>query len=440
MIAAWMLYATLVAGLLYAAALVLERAPVALGRPRRWVWAATIAASVALPIAVALRRAPFAGGTRVLPPEAAVAVRRTLEPIVAGGPDAPGALAALAALDAVLIGSWVAASLVLLGMLARGSRALARARARQCVARPEELGLGRHAAPLAAGAPVRLTDDVGPAVTGVLRTEILLPRWCLDLPPGELALVLAHEGEHVRAGDPRLLLAARLAAVAFPWLLPLWWQVRRLRLAVEIDCDARVLRRGFAPPGYGRLLLEVGSRRSTQRDHSREIAALAAPPSQLERRIRAMFHSNPRARWWRAAAAVAVATGLVVVACESPTPFDAESESESGAVATYEASEMPVWTLRLQEVDGTLQEKREFEASLLPLQRAPGEPGGGAPLIRQNGEVATIRLDKAELAEIERRAAAGSSQYRYRAAQTEAPPAAGTLERKKWTNELRETP
>jgi hypothetical protein len=37
---------------------------------------------------------------------------------------------------------------------------------------------------------------------------------------------------------------ALLVAVLVPWNLPVWRQLRRLRLAMEVDCDARVLRGG----------------------------------------------------------------------------------------------------------------------------------------------------------------------------------------------------
>ena len=38
-----------------------------------------------------------------------------------------------------------------------------------------------------------------------------------------------------------------MAVVLMPWNLPLWWQWRRLRFAIEVDCDARVLASGRIP-------------------------------------------------------------------------------------------------------------------------------------------------------------------------------------------------
>jgi beta-lactamase regulating signal transducer with metallopeptidase domain len=42
-----------------------------------------------------------------------------------------------------------------------------------------------------------------------------------------------------------------------PWNLALWWQLRRLCLAVEMDCDARVVSALGDARAYGALLLRV---------------------------------------------------------------------------------------------------------------------------------------------------------------------------------------
>jgi hypothetical protein len=59
------------------------------------------------------------------------------------------------------------------------------------------------------GQRVRVSAGVGPVVIGVLRPEIIVPRWVLDRSRDEQRLILAHEAEHVRAGDP--IPAARLS-------------------------------------------------------------------------------------------------------------------------------------------------------------------------------------------------------------------------------------
>ncbi|HUH12583.1 MAG TPA: M56 family metallopeptidase, partial [Longimicrobiales bacterium] len=167
------------------------------------------------------------------------------------------------------------------------------------------------------GVSVLVSPHTGPATVGVVRPEIVLPRWALALADGARRLMLAHEREHLRAGDPRLLFAGTLLAMALPWNLPLWWQLRRLRLAVELDCDARVLRAGGNAATYGNLLLEVGRRRAGVPVLS---AALAEGKSFLERRIGNLAESaGVSVR--RVVGLAAVATGLLALAVCTPDPF-----------------------------------------------------------------------------------------------------------------------
>ena len=148
------------------------------------------------------------------------------------------------------------------------------------------------------GHDVWVAPDTGPAVVGFLRSRIVLPEWVLERGDGERSMVLAHEAEHLRAADPRLLLGGLLVAAALPWNPALWWQCRRLRHAVEVDCDLRVLARGLDARAYGRLLVEVTERGTARR---LAVAALSESQSSLERRIRLMFSPKPRGWWIRAA-------------------------------------------------------------------------------------------------------------------------------------------
>jgi beta-lactamase regulating signal transducer with metallopeptidase domain len=113
--------------------------------------------------------------------------------------------------------------------------------------------------------PVLLAPAIGPAVVGALRPTIVVPEWSLDLSDEQRALMLAHEREHVRARDPLVLHAAAMVALLMPWNVAAWWLNRRLRLAVELDCDARVLAGGRDARSYGALLLDVCARRRDQR-------------------------------------------------------------------------------------------------------------------------------------------------------------------------------
>ena len=107
------------------------------------------------------------------------------------------------------------------------------------------------------GVPIVITDAAGPATVGVLRSRVLVPRWVLGLPGPQRKYVLRHEDEHRRAHDARLLFVASLPLILMPWNLALWWELRRLCLAVEMDCDNRVVAALGNPNAYGELLLKV---------------------------------------------------------------------------------------------------------------------------------------------------------------------------------------
>ncbi|HEX6071139.1 MAG TPA: M56 family metallopeptidase, partial [Longimicrobiaceae bacterium] len=176
---------------------------------------------------------------------------------------------------------------------------------------------GRWRHHVLAGRSVWVTDDIGPAVVGFLWTDVLVPAWVLRMDPEAQTLLVRHEEEHERAGDPYLLLLATVALVLVPWNPGLWWQVRRLRLAVEVDCDARVLRDRSSLRTYGRLLIEVG--RVTSRTLV-PIAPFSRSRSLLERRIRILAgpEYRPRATVLLALTAIVVLAPAAVAAIPAP--------------------------------------------------------------------------------------------------------------------------
>ena len=120
---------------------------------------------------------------------------------------------------------------------------------------------------------VLLADDIGPAVFGLLRPRVVLPRWLGAASAATQDLVPAHERQHLVARDPQLLALALALVVLMPWNLPLLWQLRRLRFALEVDCDTRVLNADTDPAEYGEALLfvsqrEAGRRRGSSRSSS----------------------------------------------------------------------------------------------------------------------------------------------------------------------------
>jgi TonB family protein len=222
----------------------------------------------------------------------------------------PAASPGMVALDTLLLVGWGAASGAVLLLLVLSQQVLRRDAARGHL---RELD----------GHRVCITAASGPAVVGGLRrAAIVLPAWIVDLDPSVRSLAVRHEAEHLRTGDVRLLAVVVLAAVACPWNPFIWWQLRRLRDAMELDCDRRLLRAGVEVRAYGSLLLEVA-----RRHERRPLAvALAGRPTLLSRRIDHMTSRSSSTRGVRAVSAAALGGLLVFLACETPTPAgDAET-------------------------------------------------------------------------------------------------------------------
>ena len=184
------------------------------------------------------------------------------------------------------------------------------------------------------GIGVRVAPKVGPVVIGLVHPEIIVPQWLLGRRADDQRLVVTHEYEHIRAHDPLLLGLAWGAAIVAPWNPLIWYMMSRLRLAVELDCDARVLRRGAAPQSYGSLLIDVAQQSSALRLSA---LALADDSSHLHQRILAMKPSVPRFARSRAAIAASFALAGVLVACQATLPTDAEIERMDVAGATRAA-------------------------------------------------------------------------------------------------------
>jgi len=285
---AWTLGAIVPAVALCVAALLAEQATRARRRPGRWIWISAMGLSILLPVLgpwlpattpvrLALLQMPLAGA------------RQSLTML---SPDALGPSLWLALSAATLLVLALSAVLV-----RRRSRAWRRA------------SIG--------DVEVYLAREAGPAVFGLWQPRIVMPEWLSDAPPRQRELALAHEQSHIVARDPQLLACALLLVSIMPWNLPLWWQLRRLRRAIEVDCDERVLRAGGDLLDYGETLIQLSQHPSRL---AGLLAATSEPRSFLERRIQIM--SSEISRWSRLAAALwmCLAVGAVAVAAELTPP------------------------------------------------------------------------------------------------------------------------
>ncbi|MQA92115.1 MAG: TonB family protein [Gemmatimonas sp.] len=299
MIVLWMLYGLLVAAMLGMSAALAEGALLRWDRATRWLW---VAALLLLPT-VPLVSMVVPGWGRTLAEGGVI-----LGPITALAGGVIGGEAAAVPLwpgDGFLLAAWLLASLTMAAFLARSGLLL---RSMRRGWQPAEVS----------GHRVWLSRSCGPAVVGFLGGEIVLPEWIDEIEPGDRELLVAHEAEHIRSRDPLLLLFGTLAVVAVPWNPFVWWQVARLRTAMEVDCDRRLLGAGADLRTYGDLLLQVVARRSILPPVA---TAFAHWPSQLERRVRVMTSTSVGRSTMKAIGAAVAAVLLVLGSCrlEQPT-------------------------------------------------------------------------------------------------------------------------
>jgi TonB family protein len=292
MIATWMFAATVFAALLGVAALAAERASRTLGRQARGPWIAALAAAVGWPAIAPALSSALAKLTRGTAHGPATLAQSLVTTVNSPAPAASRGWVAYA--DVALIALWALMSAVLLLRLARAMRALSRV----------ERSADRD---VIDGVPVLVTPSLGPAVFGTRRTHVVVPRWLFELDAPLRTLVVSHEQEHCRARDPQLTLIVAVALALVPWNAGVWWIARRLRLAMELDCDARVLQHAGHAERYSRLLLFIAQRQSLVR----LAPMLAESNSHLSWRIAAMNSPRPRRPHLRTVAFAIVAAGTL---------------------------------------------------------------------------------------------------------------------------------
>ena len=312
---AWMGYVTLVGAFLVVAGALLEHSAPWLVGKCRMIWLAVITGTLTLAIYTLVptaSRAVHAPNTERAIESAPIATAPVDPRSVAPLPSEPPSIASATTdttsdtsldLDVLLAFVWLLGSTMCLGVLVASAWRVSRMRQawRETVI---------------AGVPVLVSHDVGPAVIGLVHHGIVVPSWVEALDDDEQRTVMTHEREHVRAGDPLLLWGTTLLVVLMPWNAALWYALRRLRHAIEMDCDARVLRSRPDARAYCTLLVDVGERTLAG---LAPMAALAEPATLLERRIEAL---TAPARGWnrRVALGALAALMLIVAACWAPRP------------------------------------------------------------------------------------------------------------------------
>jgi hypothetical protein len=343
MILLWMMYAVLVGGLTALGAIAVERAARLARLPVRWAWLGAIGFAIGLAM-----HAPEPGGAASGP-----AFDLAASDSIDAGASSSGSWLAAARLQIAGGARWLDVARVIRAV---GGTAIGRVDDRYAIAVwvalsamlafafvivHARLGLARSRWPRVElhDAPVRLSPRIGPATIGLWRPEIVVPAWLLGRSSVEQRMAIAHESSHNRARDPQLLSAAWIALILFPWNAALWLMVSRLRLAIEIDCDRRVLRGGVSPGTYGSLLLAVAELASPLRPSA---LALADDSSHLKTRILAMDARLPKFGRFRAALATLIGAVAVLAACEAKEPTAADVDAMTVASAEKAARQIGV--------------------------------------------------------------------------------------------------
>lgn len=308
---AWMAYAAVIGGLLAAGAWACERLCEAMGWPRRFPWLVALALAVAIPLSA---------GPPTPVPEAPVNASPAVEQVVVAVQD-PVASTSGPMFDRMALIAWGGASLATLAVFGAILGLMTRSRRRW----------SRRSVD---GEDVYVSEGFGPALIGVVRPSVVIPDWLFRAGERAGRVVILHEREHARARDHLTLLYGTIIAALFPWSPAVWWMVRNLRGAVEIDCDRRVIASGIPADDYGRLLLAISVGR-----HRRWVLtpALVESRHSLERRLKVMAAKKMKWSPLRAVMLAGMALTAVVMACdtEAPTAID---DALLDALATPEAA------------------------------------------------------------------------------------------------------
>ncbi|GLQ99428.1 M56 family metallopeptidase [Dyella mobilis] len=314
---AWVMYVILVTFALSASALAAERAAKVRRTATRWMWAASLAGSLVLPTTIAYVsfRLPDTLLSHAEPTPIVLrnATSIPMPPVLLDLGDAQP-YETSGNVDALVRGIWAAASALMLLTLALGSALLHRRKRRW-----NEKSLY--------GERILVAPDAGPAVVGLLRSRIVVPTWLLQADHEAQRCAIAHERAHLDARDPQLVAIALVLLTLMPWNPLMWWQFRRLRRAIEVDCDARVLLGGHDIGAYCETLIQVGQRQSS---HIGVLPAMADSASFLELRIRQMLR-KPK-KWARASAAalLCVALGMAAFAAQVTPPVGESLDRYTG--------------------------------------------------------------------------------------------------------------
>jgi hypothetical protein len=363
------------------------------GLARRWLWAGALVGSILLPVAASLawqlsqnRSGPIADAnahTLLVPGDEPSTFERSTAALRQSIPSAHHDFAP----DAVFAWLWLGSSITI-ALLFSAVAAIVLQAARHWPYREID------------GVSVRVSERIGPAVIGFFNPEIVVPRWVLTTARRQRRLVLAHERQHISAGDPCLLLGASLLVALMPWNVSLWWMLRRLRFAIEVDCDARVVAASADRRRYAAALLTVAKSRISLRPG---LLGVIGSASELERRIRCIVDEGASTQ--RSLSPLNAAMGVLFIAAllelqpppiQSLIAFDLAA-AHSPAQRSLDAATVVAWssdgkageTIRVRGTADAALTEAEGQPALVDLRaRSPGSAPGAQAAMEQISVIA----------------------------------------------------
>lgn len=296
----WIAFVWIIGRILATSTVFADRFASVTQRPRRFIWATGLILTTAWPLVafgvLRLARSAATRGIALSSPAGGLPLKFYLPRVVAP-----------AWIDQIFLILWACASTVLLARLVVGV-AIVRGWRRSIPTIEVD------------GVRMRLSPVAGPAVIGFWTPELMIPGWALALDRSARSLIIRHEQEHVATSDARLLFLASVLPSLVPWNVFSWWQASRFRLAIEMDCDARVLRDVPRPAEYAALLVDIAERSVRAVSMPMMVPTLIGSRHRLPQRLAAIHERQtsrrgaPRIRH----AVVAIIALAVALAIETP--------------------------------------------------------------------------------------------------------------------------
>ncbi|MFO0596575.1 MAG: M56 family metallopeptidase [Myxococcaceae bacterium] len=224
---------------------------------------------------------------------------------------APAAPVAPSTLPTVLLASWcVVGSLLAAVRVVRAVRARRRLTRGPAVSASVRARLDAWARRLEVRAPPAV-EGPGPCVVGLVRPVMVLPP---DVDGARLDAMIVHELAHLSRRDAWVQLLQAVVETLFFFWPPVRVASRRLALEREQACDLAVLESGaIGSVDYAHLLVDLSSTNAG--------LAMAAAPSQLERRINMLLNvKSSRPKWWVLGVLTLLAVAASSKVMDKPTP------------------------------------------------------------------------------------------------------------------------